>query len=167
MVEAKSLWEEPLVDRQPQHEAFRDREQIHEVVIKATRLLSAAAAIWCLGISLVVWFSPVTWTGYEGTASGAVSDRVALYRVESFRQSAGPVGVFILALLCLLAVGAFVGVLQGRRILCTVCSTTLLALSVVTSFSVGSRFIPAAVVLFLVSFVGWRASPTRLRSGAG
>jgi hypothetical protein len=140
--------------------------QIHEAVIKSARLLSAAAAIWCLGTFLVVWFSPVVWTGYEGTASGAVSDRDALYRVESFRQYAGPVGVFILTLLCLLAVAAFVGVLQGRYIICIVCSTTLLALSVVTAFSVGSPFIPAAVVLLLASLVGWRASPARRRSGA-
>ena len=122
-------------------------------MIKVTRLLSAAAVIWCLGTCLVIWFSPVLWTGYEGTASGAVSDRDALYRVESFRQYAGPGGVFILTLLCLLAVAAFVGVLQGRRILCTVCSTTLLALSVVTAFSIGSPLIPPAVVLFLVSLV--------------
>ncbi len=137
--------------------------QIHEAVIKTTRLLSAAAAIWCLGVSLVVGFSPVIRTGYEGTASGAVSDRDALYRVESFRQYAGPVGVFILTLLCLLAVAAFAGVLQGRRILYTVCSIMLLALSVVTAFSVGSPFIPAAVVLVLVSLVGWCASPARVR----
>jgi len=115
-----------------------ERYGLQEVVSKTMRLLSAAAVLWCLGASLVIWFSPITWTGH---------------RVESFRQYAGPIGIGALALLCLLAMGAFVGVFLGWRLLCTACSATLLALSVVTGFSVGSPFIPAAVVLLAVSLV--------------
>ena len=115
-----------------------ERYAFHEVGSKTMRLLSAASVLWCLGATLVIWFSPITWTDH---------------RVESFRQYAGPIGIGALALLCLLAVAASVGVFLGQRVLCTICSAAFLALSVVTGFSVGSPFIPAAVVLLAISLV--------------
>lgn len=132
----------------------------HDVLRRTLQLAAVAATLWSLGISLFIAFAPRIRVGYEATESGVLNEADAIYHVETY-QERGTGDFIALAIPCLMAVGACVALYRGRPGVALASSVVLLLFSFLTGFSIGSRFIPAALLLVVVSLVACVAASRR------
>ncbi len=132
----------------------------HDVLRRTLQLAAVAATLWSLGISLFIAFAPRVRVGYEATESGVLNEADALYHVETYRER-GAGDLIAPAIPFLMAVGACLALYRGRPGVALASSMALLLFSFLTGFSIGSRLIPAALLLVVVSLVAGVAASHR------
>lgn len=123
---------------------------MRKYLVNFGKLTVAIAAAWVVGASLYIFLSPVTISGVTSTLLRDSSEVVRTFtRQQSWYETQGLWGVFVLLIFSgfylLAARLAFRGNYKGLLII----SVVALALSVVTGFSIGAIYLPAALGLFI------------------
>lgn len=143
------------------------------------KLLSAAGLLWCVGVGIVIWVTPIRSTGFgarawssstSGDVSGNVSSGVQTVPVESVRRFAdislfGPLPLIVPVVLA--AFGTWAA-WRNRRLPLLLATAALLVFCFVTGFSIGRGYVLGGGALLwalLIRFAGEpeRDLPTRSR----
>jgi len=143
--------------------AIRKKEhQLHKFLNHIGKTIVAAAASWAVGVSLYILFSPVTISGVRGTLRRDSSEVVEVFtRQQSWYETQGLWGVLVLVIFSGLYISAVRLAWRGKYRALAILSVFAFALSVVTGFSIGAAYLPAALALFvgslllLLSRFGW------------
>jgi len=136
--------------------------RVHKYLTHSGKFIVAAAASWAVGVSLYVFFSPVTISGVTATRWRDSSEVVEVFtRQQSWYEMQGLWGVFVLVIFSGLYISAVRLAWRGKYRALVILSVFAFALSVVTGFSIGGAYLPAALALFvgalllLLSRFGW------------
>ena len=115
------------------------------------RVLAVAAVVWCVGIGVWLWVTPVPYNGSMSTAYADASGVVqhATYELkgtQSFaeRSALGPVPLLIPVVIA--ALGAW-AVWRTRLLAAAIAAGILLVFVILASFSIGAGYAPAAAGL--------------------
>ncbi len=123
---------------------------MHKLLIRGGKLIVPIAATWAIGASLYIFSSPVSVHGVTDIMLRDSSTAVeAFSREQSWYEAQGLWGTLWLVLfsgLCFLAVRV---AWRGNHIALAIMSVTAVALSIVTGFSIGTVYLPAALSLFI------------------
>jgi len=110
---------------------------LHKFLIHSGKLIVATAAVWAVGASLYVFFSPVM------TSRGS----------SSWYEAQGLWGVLVLAIFCGLYILAVRLAWSAKYRALVILSVLAIGLSIVTGFSIGAAYLPAALGLFVGALV--------------
>ncbi len=137
---------------------------MRELLIRVGRFFVATAAVCALGASFFIFFSPVSGHGVRGVmfrGSGTVAE--AFSRQQSWCETYGLWGVLSLVLLSGLYLLAVQIAWRGKHIALAIMSVTAVALSIITGFSIGTAYLPAALGLLIgtLMFLSTRLLPER------
>ncbi len=115
------------------------------------RLVVATAAAWAMGASLYIFFSPVSGRGVRTTGIvGAPNAVVETFTTEqSWYEAQGLWGVVVLVIFAGFYLLAVRLAWRSRYIALAILSVVAIALSIITGFSVGGIYLPAALGLFV------------------
>ena len=115
------------------------------------RVVVAIAAAWAMGASLYIFFSPVSGRGVRTTAIvGAPNAVVEIFTTEqSWYEAQGLWGVVVLVIFAGFYLLAVRLAWRSRYIALAILSVVAIALSIITGFSVGGIYLPAALALFV------------------
>lgn len=137
--------------------------QLHKFLIHSGKFIVAAAASWAVGASLYIFLSPVTISGVTGTRWRDSSEVVeAFTRQQSWYEAQGLWGVFVLVIFSGLYISAVRLAWRGKYRALAILSVFAFGLTVVTGFSIGGAYLPAALgliigaLVLLLSSFGWR-----------
>jgi hypothetical protein len=127
---------------------------MHKLLVRGGRLIVAIAATWAVGASLYIFSSPISIHGVTDVLLRDGSTVVeAFTREQSWYEAQGLWGTLWLAFfggLYLLAVRV---AWKGNYTALASMSVTAVALSIVTGFSIGGAYFPAALGLFIGSLM--------------
>lgn len=120
-------------------------------LIYGGKLVVAIAAAWAVGISLYIFFSPISGRGVRTSGIvGAPNAVVETFTTEqSWYEAQGLWGVFVLAIFAGLYLLAVRLAWRSHYIALAVLSVVAVALSVIAGFSIGGIYLPAALGLFM------------------
>ena len=121
------------------------------IATRASLFVSFGVVVWCIGVSLVVYFSPIFSTTHKATKSGVADVNNADERIYSFSDWAGGGGFVMLAIPCALAVASLLLIAYGRGLSAVAVAALMLAFSFITGFSVGRPYFAASVVQLLAA----------------
>jgi hypothetical protein len=128
------------------------------------KFIVAISALWAVGASLYIFFSPVTMSGVTGTLRRGSGEVVEVFtRQQSWYEAQGLWGVFVLVIFSGFYLLAVRVAWRGKYGVLAILSVIAIGLSIVTGFSVGAAYLPAALGLFvgalllLSSRFGWRS----------
>ena len=108
------------------------------------------AATWAVGASLYVFSAPVSMHGVTGLILRDSSTVVETYtREQSWYEAQGLWGILWLVVFSGLYFVAVRVAWRGNYIALTIVSVIAVALSIVTGFSIGGAYLPAALSLFI------------------
>ncbi len=128
----------------------RGHHQAHKILVRAGKLIVAIAATWAVGASLYIFSSPVS---VHGVTDLMLRDSstvvVAFTREQSWYEAQGLWGILWLVFFSGLYLLAVRVAWRGNHIALAVMSVTAVALSIVTGFSIGGAYLPAALGLFI------------------
>jgi hypothetical protein len=114
------------------------------------KFIVAIAAVWAVGASLYIFFSPVTISGVTATLRRDSSEVVEVFtRQQSWYEAQGLWGVLGLAIFCGLYILAVRLAWSGKYRALIILSVFAIGLSIVTGFSIGVAYLPAALGLFV------------------
>ena len=114
----------------------------------------AIAAVWAVGASLYIFFSPVTVSGVSSTMLRDSSVVVEVFtRQQSWYEAQGLWGVMVLVIFSGFYLLALRVAWRGKYGALAVMGVVAVALSIVTGFSIGAAYIPAALGLFVGALV--------------
>lgn len=126
----------------------RGLHQVHKLLVRGGKLFIAIAATWAVGASLYIFSSPVTSHGVTGLMLRNSSTVVeAFSREQSWYEAQGLWGILWLVFFSGLYLLAVRVAWRGNHIALAIMSVTAVALSIVTGFSIGSVYLPAALGL--------------------
>ena len=129
----------------------------------AGKLMVAIAATWAVGASLYIISVPVSIGGVTDVVLRDSSTLSAvLVREQSWYEAQGFYGFFWLALFSGLYLMAIRAAWTGNHIALAIMSVTAFALSIVTGFSIGGAYLPAALGLVIGTLMLFAS--TRLRA---
>lgn len=124
------------------------------------RVLAVAAVVWCVGIGLWLWVTPVLYvgrmSGMHADSGGVVQSTYEIRGTHSFaeRSALGPVPLLIP--LVIAALGAW-AVWRGRLLPATIAAGFLVVFVFLAGFSIGTGYVPAAGAL-IWAIVAWADS---------
>ena len=114
----------------------------------------AIATAWAVGASLYIFFSPVTISGVRGTVRRDLSEVVEVFtRQQSWYEAQGLWGVIVLVIFCGFYLLALRVAWRGKFKALSVMGVVAVALSIVTGFSIGAAYFPAALGLLIGALV--------------
>ena len=145
---------------------FRDVNKIQmRRLITGGKLVVAIAAAWAIGASLFIMFSPISGQGVKTSGVfGEPNSVVETFTTEqSWYEAQGPWGVLVLVIFAGLYLLAVRLAWRSRYSALAILSVVAVALSIVTGFSIGGVYLPAALGLFVGSLM--LLSSRWLRSG--
>jgi hypothetical protein len=123
---------------------------LRKILNLSGKFLVTIAAAWAVGASLYILFSPVTISGVTGTVRPGSSEVVDVFtRQQSWFEAQGLRGVLVLVLFSALYLLAIWIVWRGKYRALLILSVFAIALSIVTGFSIGAAYLPAALGLFV------------------
>ena len=123
---------------------------MHKLLVRSGKLLVAIAATWAVGASVYIFSSPVSVHGKTELMLRDSSTVVeAFTRNQSWYQAQGLWGVLWLVFFSGLYLLAVRVAWKGNHIALAITSITAVALSIVTGFSIGGAYLPAALGLFI------------------
>ncbi len=130
------------------------------------RLVVAIAAAWAMGASLYIFFSPVSGRGVRTTGIvGAPNAVVETYTTEqSWYEAQGLWGIVVLVIFALFYLLAVRLAWRSHYTALAILSVVAVALSIITGFSVGGVYLPAALGLFVGSVMFLSSRWLRSRS---
>ena len=124
--------------------------RLHKLLIQSGKIIVAIAAAWAVGASLYIFFSPVTISGVTGTLRRDLSEVVEVFtRQQSWYEAQGLWGVLVLVIFSGFYLLALRVAWRGQYRALTVMGVVAIALSIVTGFSIGAAYLPAALGLFI------------------
>ena len=128
--------------------------QVHKLLLRGGKLIVAIAATWAVGTSLYVFFLPVSVHGITDLLLRDSSTVVeAFTREQSWYEARGLWGTLWLVLFSGLYLVAVRVAWRGNHTALAIMSVAAVALSVVTGFSIGGAYLPAALGLFIGSLM--------------
>ena len=123
---------------------------MHKLLVRGGKLIVAIAATWAVGASLYIFSSPMSVHGVTDVLLRDGSTVVeAFTREQSWYESQGPWGTLWLAYFSGLYLLAVRVAWKGNHIALAIMTVTAVALSIVTGFSIGGAYLPAALGLFV------------------
>ena len=123
---------------------------MQKFLVRGGKIIIAIAAIWAVGASLYIFLIPVSVHGVTDLMLHDSSTVVeAFTRKQSWYQAQGLWGVLWLVFFSGLYLLAVRLAWSGNHIALAIMSVTAVALSIVTGFSIGGAYLPAALGLFL------------------
>jgi len=127
---------------------------VQEFLVHGGKLIVAIAAIWAVGASIYIFSLPISAHGLTDVMfreSGAVVEAFA--REQSWYEAQGLWGTLWLVLFSGLYLAAVRVAWSGNHTALAIMSATAIALSVVTGFSIGGAYLPAALGLLVGSLM--------------
>ena len=127
---------------------------MHKLLVRGGKLLVAIAAAWAVGASLYIFSLPVTMhgvTSFMMPNSGPVVETITTE--QSWYAAHGLWGTFWLVFFSGLYLVATRAAWTGNHIGLAIISVVAVVLSVVTGFSIGGAYLPAALGLLIGSFM--------------
>jgi len=123
---------------------------VHKLLVRSGKFFVVIAATWAVGASLYIFFSPVSAHGVTGLMLRDSSTMVEVFtREQSWDEAQGLWGILWLVFFSGLYLLAVRVAWKGNHIALAIMSVTAVALSIVTGFSIGGAFLPAALGLFI------------------
>ncbi len=123
---------------------------MQKFLIHGGKFIVAIAASWAVGASLYIFFSPMTISGVRGTLLRDSSEVVEVFtRQQSWYEAQGLWGVLVLVIFSGFYLLAFRVAWRGNYKALTVMGVVAVALSIVSGFSIGAAYFPAALGLFI------------------
>jgi len=117
----------------------------------------AIAAAWAVGASFYIFFSPVTISGVTATLRRDSSEVVEVFtRQQSWYEAHGLWGVLVLVIFSAFYLLALRVAWKGKDRALVVMGVVAIALSIVTGFSIGAAYFPAALGLFIGALLSLR-----------
>ena len=124
------------------------------MLINIGKLLVALAASWAIGASLYVFFSPISGQGVISRRLRDSSTVVETFITEqSWYEAQGLWGVFVLVVFAAVYLLAVRLAWRSNFIALAILSLITVALSVITGFSIGGIYLPAALALFIGALI--------------
>ena len=128
----------------------RGLHQVHKLLVRGGKLIVALAATWAVGASLYIFSSPVSVHGVTDLMLRDSSTVVeAFTREQSWYEARGLWGILWLVFFSGLYLLAVRVAWRGIHIALAIMSVSAVALSIVTGFSIGGAYLPAALSLFI------------------
>jgi len=128
----------------------RGLHQVHKLLVHGGKLIVAISATWAVGASLYLFSSPVSVHGVTDLMLRDSSTVVeAFTREQSWYEARGLWGISWLVFFSGLYLLAVRVAWRGDHIALAIMSVTAVALSIVTGFSIGGVYLPAALGLFI------------------
>ncbi len=120
-------------------------------LIYGGKLVVATAAVWAVGASLYIFFSPISGRGVRTSGIVGVPNAVVetFTTEQSWYEAQGLWGVFVLAIFAGLYLLAVRLAWRSHYIALAVFSVVAVALSIIAGFSIGGIYLPAALGLFM------------------
>jgi len=123
---------------------------MQKLLVRGGKIMVATAATWSVGASLYVFSSPVSMHGVTSVITRDSSTVVeVLTREQSWYESQGLWGLLWLVFFIGFYLLAVCVARSGNYIALAILSVTAVALSIVTGFSIGGAYLPAAFSLFI------------------
>ena len=123
-------------------------------LIHGGKFIVAIATSWAVGASLYIFFSPVTISGVRATMRHDSSAVVEFFtRQQSWYEAQGLWGVIVLVIFSGFYLLALRVAWRGKYRALAVMGVVAVALSIVTGFSIGAAYLPAALGLFVGALV--------------
>jgi len=114
------------------------------------KIIVGMAAAWAVGVSLYIFFSPVTISGVTATLRRDSSEIVEVFtRQQSWYEAQGLWGVLVLVFFSGFYLLALRVAWKGKYRVLAVMGVVAIALSVVTGFSIGGAYLPSALGLLI------------------
>ena len=127
---------------------------MHKLLVRSGKLLVAIAATWAVGASVYIFSSPVSVQGKREFMLRDSSTVVeAFTRDQSWYQAQGLWGILWLIFFSGLYLLAVRVAWKGNHIALASTSMMAVALSIVTGFSIGGAYLPAALSLFIGTLI--------------
>jgi hypothetical protein len=124
------------------------------LLVRGGKLIVTIAAIWAVGVSLYIFSSPVA---VHGVTERMLRDSSTVVKtsaqVQSWYEMQGLWGSLWLVLFSGLYLLAVRFAWSGKHVALAILSVTAVALSIVTGFSIGSAYLPAAFSLFIATLM--------------
>jgi hypothetical protein len=128
--------------------------RLHKFLIHSGKFIVAMAAVWAVGASLYIFFSPVTISGMTATLRRDSSEVVEVFtRQQSWYEAQGLWGVLGLVIFCGLYILAVRLAWSGKYRALVILSVFAIGLSILTGFSIGAAYLPAALGLFVGALI--------------
>ena len=123
---------------------------MHKSLVYSGKLIVTIATAWAVGASLFILFSPVTVNGVTSIMLRDSSEFVETFtREQSWYKTQGLWGVLVLAIFSGFYLLAARVALRGKYKVLATMGVVAVALSIVTGFSIGSAYLPAALGLLV------------------
>jgi hypothetical protein len=127
---------------------------VKKYLIQGGKLTVAIAATWAVGASLHIFSSPVSVHGVADVMLRDSSTVVeAFAREQSWYEARGIWGILWLVLFSGLHLMAVRVAWRGKYIALAIMSVAAVALSIITGFSIGRAYLPAALGLFTATLM--------------
>ncbi len=122
-------------------------------LISGGKLVVSIAASWAIGASLYIFFSPFPVQGVRGISRNSSTFVETFTKEQSWYEAQGLWGVFVLVFFAGLFLLAVKLAWQSSYVALVVLSLIAVALSIITGFSIGGVYLPAAFGLFVGSLM--------------
>ena len=123
---------------------------MRKFLIHGGKFIVAIATAWAVGASLYIFYSPMTISGVRGTLLRDSSEVVEVFtRQQSWYEAQGLWGVLVLVIFSSFYLLAFRVAWRGKYTTLAVMGVVAIALSIVSGFSIGAAYLPAAFGLFI------------------
>ena len=128
--------------------------RLHKYLFHSGKTIVGIAAAWAVGVSLHILLSPVTISGVTATLRRDSSEVVEVFtRQQSWYEAQGLWGVLALVVFCGLYILAVRLAWSGKYRALVILSVFAIGLSIVSGFSIGAAYLPAALGLFVGALV--------------
>ncbi len=127
---------------------------MHKLLVRGGKLIVAIAATWAVGASLYIFSVPVSVhvvTDVMLRDSSTIME--AFTREQSWYEARGLWGILWLIFFSGLYLLAVRVAWRGDHIALAIISVTVVALSIVTGFSIGGAYLPAALGLIIATLM--------------
>jgi len=136
---------------------------------RVSKFLSAAGLLWCISIGIWIWVTPIrssgvsTQTWWSAGDDGVVSSGERTVPFDSYRRFADSsrLGALPLLMPVMLATLATWAAWRNKQLLLSLTTALLLAFCVLTGFSIGTGYFPAAGAMLWALLVRFDAEPDR------
>ena len=123
---------------------------MQKLLVHGGKLIVAIAATWTVGASLYIFSSPVSVHGVKELLLHDSTTVVEVFtREQSWYEAQGLWGIFWLAFFSGFYLLAVRVAWKGNHIALAILGVAAIALSIVTGFSIGGAYLPAALGLFI------------------
>jgi hypothetical protein len=137
---------------------------MNKLLVSGGKLIVLIAATWAVGASIYIFFSPVSGHGVSELMLRDSSTVMETFTSErSWYEARGIWGILWLVLFSGLYLLAVRAAWLGKHLALAIMSLIAVALSIVTGFSIGAAYLPAALGLIIATpmFLSSRLSRAR------